>query len=102
VKTTKKRTAKSASPELAAAASSSSSQRPSIGRIVLYRPTGEECERFEARGNRATDAVAAIVVNVAADRCSLRLFLDGPDSPPRVDAPEGDGPGCWSWPPRVG
>jgi hypothetical protein len=71
-------------------------QRPSIGRIVTYRPAAE-----------GDQPVPAMIVRVWSDTCvNLRVFSDsapGPDDHRRsvVLAENPDQRDRWSWPARV-
>jgi hypothetical protein len=90
-------------------------QLPSVGRIVHYRLSAEDCVKIRYqqtrviggdRGNHVTegDVCAALVVRVnGADSVNLQVFLDGPDVYWATSRPEHEEEsGCWFWPPRVG
>ena len=76
-------------------------QRPSVGRIVLYRhPTVTAVEPEKV--------VPAVVTRVWSDTCvNLRILDDAPGNPEWqtsvVQGPlDGEGHGrCWNWPPRI-
>lgn len=73
-------------------------QRPSVGRIVVYRPH---------ENGPAGDPIPAVIVRVWSDTCvNLRLFRDsapGPDDHRRsvVLADSPDQVDAWHWPARV-
>ena len=81
-----------------------------IGRIVLYALTADDIwNHVEDRSNMNAHAVGqklpAIVVGISTmirigEVANLRVFLDGDRMAWIQGAPEGDGPGKWSWPPR--
>lgn len=71
-------------------------QKPSIGRIVLYKHPGSADGRYPAQFS------PAIVQKVHDDGTSVDLWVFGPKGLHR-DGPykKGDGPCEWSWPSRV-
>ena len=98
---------------------------PTLGRIVLYRLTGgdalavnrrrEDFRRYtqEAGANtghvghsgnhvKEGDEFPAMVVRAwSTDQSiNLQVHLDGNDTLWATSREEGDGPGCWHWPPR--
>ena len=100
--------------------------QPSIGRIVHYRLTKDQAEAINQRyehaadrrqvmqdlkfgfqahvGNRPLegDIVAMVVTAVwGPEMVNGQCLLDGTDSMWVTSAHAGDGPGTWSWPPRV-
>lgn len=85
--------------------------QPTIGRIVHYRLSDEDVARIRAlptpRFNPANpgDTYPAMVVRVfesATDGgANLQVFIDGQAQLWITSAKPGDGPGTWSWPPRV-
>jgi len=99
---------------------------PTIGRIVHYRLTEEEAlatdkRREDARqqreqmqrtrpgfqahiGNQLTggEIVPMMITYIPpANGVNGQVLLDGSDSLWVTSVKEGDGPGEWSWPPRV-
>ena len=71
------------------------SQKPSIGRIVIYNHPGS------ADGKYPPTQSPAIIQHVGADG-SVRLFVFGPKGQHMDDGlTQGDGPCQWNWPPRV-
>lgn len=73
--------------------------KPSIGRIVIYKLTEEDKEISRKAGDNVTDEVPAIIVNVWSDTClNLRVFVDGNYTWWKTSTPEGDQPGNWHWP----
>lgn len=88
--------------------------QPSIGRIVHYSLTQQDADtvaqnraRYGVEGNPVAegDTFPAIIVRVwstdPGDGVNLQVWLDGPDMLWSCSRREGDGPGTWSWPPRV-
>jgi hypothetical protein len=96
--------------------------QPSVGRIVHYRLNAFEADQVNTRrndaqahatghvlhtGNRASegDVCAAVVVRVFGDSsgspANLQVLLDGNDALWATSRCEGEGPGTWSWPPRI-
>lgn len=89
-------------------------QKPSVGRIVHYRISAGDVSVIADR-RRATflktsnvvnadDVYPAVVVRVfdpSVSTANLQVLLDGTDSYWATSRTEGDGPGHWSWPPRV-
>jgi hypothetical protein len=79
--------------------------KPSIGRIVHYKPTGGDRAAWSAHGNHIgeDDLLPAIIVAVWSDEyVNLRVFLDGTESPWATSATLGEGEHQWRWPARVG
>lgn len=86
-------------------------QKPTMGRVVIFKLDDATRERIEACGNLGIDpnnggaTCCADVVSVSPDGATvnLRLKLDGPPSPAewKTSVPFGDQPGQWSWPPRA-
>lgn len=71
-------------------------QRPSIGRIVLYKHAGS------ADGKYPPMVSPAIITQVHSDTCVNLCVLSAGDGlffPHSIT--QGDGPSQWSWPPRV-
>lgn len=101
--------------------------KPTLGRIVLYRLTGDDAEAINRRRADAEGRMTAIreertgyqvhVGNLAhggqvypavvvrmvdgAPAVNLRVLLDGSDTYWATSRAEGDERGQWSWPPRV-
>lgn len=81
-----------------------SMQKPSVGRIVQFKPTDSQRAELERVGNPVDpdDWLAAIVVRVWSDTCvNLRVFADGDAAPWVTSAELGEGVYNWRWPPRV-
>lgn len=87
-------------------------QRPSLGRIVLYRLSGDDVKIIQRarigcyRGNdvREGEMCAAVVTRAFLDpdeNVNLKVLLDGDDDHWAASCSMGEGPGQWSWPPRV-
>jgi hypothetical protein len=83
--------------------------KPSIGRMVHYRLSGDDVEGLSGKSTSYGAHRPAIVVAVFPAGCNLSVTLDGPnDSPPDNQAthlwvgtvPEGPAPGMWHWPER--
>lgn len=63
-------------------------QKPSVGRVVHLKD--------------GDVSLAAIVTKVWSDTCvNLAFFTEGGSCSPRTSVLYGEGPGEWSWPPRV-
>ena len=63
-------------------------QRPSIGRIVLFRKAG--------------DTLPAIITQVWSQTLvNLTVFTDGGPTEPYSSVEQGDDERQWNWPPRV-
>lgn len=94
-------------------------QTPSVGRIVHYCLSEDDCEKINyqrtrtiglSRGNAVhrADIYPATIVRVnAGDSVNLQVHLDGPDThwaTSRESGPDGTTgslEGRWFWPPRV-
>jgi len=87
---------------------------PTIGRIVHYTLSSADAEaigqrRFtdiaDSAGNQAAegDVYPAMIVRTCPPGAAvnLQVLLDGNDSYWATSRTEGEGPGFWSWPPRV-
>lgn len=74
---------------------------PTIGRIVIYKPTEEEKKTLAKSGN-ACDQLPAIIVNAFGDDVvNLKVQTDGTDSAFwKSSTPKGDNEGEWNWPER--
>ncbi len=93
-----------------------------VGRTVLYTLTTEDAHRINCRrggvtsgehwphgaiahfGNYATagDVLPMLVVKkLGGDMVNGQVFLDGNDTLWTTSVHEGEGQGCWHWPPRV-
>ncbi|MFI0897077.1 hypothetical protein [Streptomyces sp. NPDC020983] len=103
--------------------------QPTIGRIVHYALTQADANAINKRradaknlnaagvtlasqelgpqihvGNHATAGdylPAMIVATFGGPATNLQVFLDGNDTYWATSRTEGDGPGFWTWPPRV-
>lgn len=74
-----------------------SPQRPSIGRIVLYHFDSSE---FNLNNNQPV--APAIITSVWSDTCvNLKVLADDVHDHWKTSRNIGEGPGQWSWPPRV-
>lgn len=89
--------------------------KPTIGRIVHYTLGDGDVNQIRnqritaVRGTsndvQAGDVYPAVVVRVfdpSVSTANLQVLLDGPDSYWATSRTEGDGPGHWAWPERVG
>lgn len=88
---------------------------PSAGRIVHYTLSQYDADSItaargalgiQANAARAGQVYAAVIVQVwgttPGSAANLQVLMDGPDSYWATSRTEGDGPGTWAWPPRVG
>lgn len=97
---------------------------PSVGRIVHYKLTEHDADNIKIRREASHISVAGgyggaqvrygnepregqvfpllVTVVWGADLINGQTFLDGNDTHWVMSAGEGDQPGQWSWPPRVG
>lgn len=67
-------------------------QKPSVGRIVHYRPEVAWTE----------SSCAAIVTSVHSDTCiNLAYFTPNGEPGSKCSVSYGEGCGHWSWPPRI-
>ncbi len=86
----------------------------SLGRIVHYKLTAGDVDHIErnlpaSRGHQVRNAVSegqvlpAMVVAIfgSDSTANLKVFLDGEDCYWATSRTLGDGPGHWTWPPRV-
>jgi hypothetical protein len=93
------------------------------GRVVHYRLSKADVEAINRRredaiaaaasrqasgyqvhvGNKVIegDVVPAIIIRVWPDGVNAQAFLDGNDTLWLTSRAEGEGPGTWSWPPKV-
>jgi hypothetical protein len=77
-------------------AAMTAAQRPSIGRIVLYRPAEHD------PGHNDTLQVPAVITRVFSETCvNLQVLNDGPTNFWKTSVLRGDGPMTWNWPPRI-
>ena len=82
-------------------------QKPSIGRIVIYNLTDTEQTLFEEINNRKSAQCPAIVTNAEGNWVNLKVFVDGPQPEwfrpdvPLFDPTDVTKPGTWEWPPRI-
>lgn len=72
-----------------------------IGRIVIYRPTEKDLERWQVRDLEAVPAIVAHVKSGAEIRASLFALVMGSGVQQVYKVKEGTGPGTWSWPARA-
>lgn len=87
--------------------------QPTIGRVVHYTLTATDAREIDCRVPSYTrnavsegQVLPAVVVAVfgppeAPTCCNLKVALDGYGEFWATSRSEGDGPGYWSWPPRV-
>jgi hypothetical protein len=85
--------------------------QPTIGRIVHYRLSSDDVARVRALPTvhinpvNTGDTYPAVVVRVfetaTNGEANLQVLLDGQAQLWVTSAKPGDGPGTWSWPPRV-
>ncbi len=66
-------------------------QKPTIGRIVLFKTEGSE-------------TLPAIITKVTGDTVNIRVFTNDPGRPAPLyeNVKQGKKKGLWDWPPRVG
>jgi len=77
-------------------------QRPSLGRVVIYKLSDNDLTVSPITNNNATTCVATIVRVWDDSKVNLRLMTDASGELPWKTSIEfGDGPGQWSWPPFV-
>ena len=69
-------------------------QKPTVGRIVLYRFPDHE----RHLNNQSPIAPAVIVAVWSATSVNLKVLNDGPDNSWRTSVQQGPGPGQWDWP----
>lgn len=78
-------------------------QKPSVGRIVHYRPAFDDKMNSETK----SQPYPAIITHVWGDECvNLSVFQDGSyplagSSLAQTSVSKGEGDRSWSWPPRV-
>lgn len=73
-----------------------SEQKPSIGRVVHYKPLDSDPPRNNA------EVLPAVIVRVWSDTCvNLRVLNDQVYDFWKTSSKLGDGAGEWNWPPRV-
>lgn len=85
--------------------------KPTIGRIVHYRLSAGDVQsiniqhpprdRNAVREGQVLPATVTAVFGEASGSANLAVQLDGVGTYWATSRPEGDGPGQWSWPPRV-
>lgn len=74
-------------------------QVPTIGRIVLYKPTSTDAIHF--RNWKDSEVLPAIIVMVWDATCvNLKVFDNGPTDALKTSVLLGDEPGQWNWPKR--
>lgn len=73
-----------------------SEQKPSLGRIVLYRVQSNDPP------HNGSEFLPAVVVRVwSDDMLNLKVLNDGNEDFWRTSSHRGDDAGQWNWPPRV-
>jgi hypothetical protein len=71
--------------------------KPSVGRIVLFH-----FQASDANLNNGLLVAPAIITAVWSDTCvNLKVLADNPHDQWKTSMSLGEGPGQWSWPPRV-
>ena len=76
-----------------------SKQVPTIGQIVLYKPTSTDAIHF--RNWKDSEVLPAIIVMVHAENnVNLKVFDNGPTDAWKTSVLLGDAPGQWNWPKR--
>lgn len=71
-------------------------QKPSVGRVVHYKPSDSDPPRNNA------EVLPAVIVRVWSDTCvNLRVLNDQVYDFWKTSSTLGDGAGQWTWPPRV-
>ncbi len=78
---------------------------PTIGRIVIYRPTDEQRGEWKATGAcnwhlPELPAIVTCVHDAMKGYVNLRVFRDGASDAWITSVYPGVVPGTWSWPPR--
>lgn len=77
---------------------------PTIGRVVIYKPTEEEKNTMRAKNHadascNVCEELPAIVTNVFnATLVNLKVLLDGEGTLWATSRPEGNLEGHWHWP----
>lgn len=75
------------------------SGKPTIGRIVIYRPTHDDKIKMTYIRCNVQDELPAIISAVNEDRTvNLKVLLDGKGDMHREAVKEGEEDGQWSWP----
>lgn len=75
--------------------------KPTVGRIVLYNAGPGQFSDPSGPGNESSP-LPAVIVRVWTDTCvNLKVLTDGPKDAWVTSVTEGEGPYCWSWPPRA-
>ena len=87
--------------------------KPTIGRIVIYKPTPLELDKMVRNNATPHPKLPAMVVAVNEKRATvdekivvvttinLEVFIDGAANLNKQEIKEGEAYGEWSWPPRV-
>jgi hypothetical protein len=84
---------------------------PTIGCIVHYTLTQADADAIQQRRTEAVTTAnltgggqtypAIVVRTFGGPAANLQVLLDGPDTYWATSRPEGEGEGCWAWPPRA-
>lgn len=74
--------------------------KPTIGRIVHYKPSAERVDALHELGCNHPEIMPAVIVAVWSDECvNLKVLVDGPAADMWVtSANRGDETGQWNWP----
>lgn len=74
--------------------------KPTIGRVVIYKPTKEENEAASKMSGRNTaDKLPAIITAVWGETCiNASVILDGEGTQWKTSIQQGDLEGQWNWP----
>jgi hypothetical protein len=75
--------------------------QPTIGRVVVYRPTEKDLERWQVKDLKEAPAIVAHVLAGEVARANLFVFVTGSGVHEINKVKEGTAPGSWSWPARV-
>lgn len=74
-------------------------QKPTIGRIVIYRTTEEDKINFRSTYDNVVDQLPAVIVNVWNDTLvNLKVLTDGKTDLWKTSISQGEYEGQWSWP----
>jgi hypothetical protein len=75
-----------------------SEQKPTIGRIVQYRPTEKERELWVVQGSNDQKELPAVIVAVWSDTVvNLKVMKDGSGDVWQTSIEQGEGEGQWDW-----
>jgi hypothetical protein len=71
--------------------------KPTIGRIVHYRPTQSEVGELSRTGNKC-EILPAIITNVWENSVNLKVIADGELDLWVTSVSQGEKQGEWNWP----